>query len=1037
MKTTSGIRVLLVGQPFALPYEVHHIEGSERLLEALATFDPDVIVTSTYVPGVLRNLSFEIRKRWIDVNPKSTGEEVAGAVESAYRSRLWSAHGAQARHPLVSVYTGTYNTGDYLEDAYRSVADQTWPDWEWVVVDDHSDDGTWERLEAIAARDPRVRVFRSGSRLRRVGAVKDLATRLAKGDILVELDHDDMLTDFALDEIRKAFMADLEAGMVYSNCAAFFENGSPHMFTDGFWSTRYRDTEYHGKVWKECVQPDIHGRFGPHYTQQFAYTLTHGPHHVRAFRARTLFELGGYNPRLPIVDDFDLYARFFLSSKCVRIDRMCYLYRVRDNWSNTWFRKGSSIQDHLAHARGQYDAEFQKANERPAAGNPDGTARAPEASTPQIPAPPPVGEPTKPFATYDISYVVPEAVPTFFTTKCLESIREWSPRSEIILVANGCEPLPETLALADKVVRLEENVRFSAGSNEGARHATRPILCFMNNDAEFVDDTPVRMVGQIKAPHLIVGPYSNYAKPPQGNHPESVRPAGNLELDMVVGLCMMIPRQPFLASGGFDPRLDTWDDDDLCLRFRRMGCRPLVVGGTYVRHEGHYTFKALGEDVQKVIAKSAAIYAEKHPVIRVIAIAKDEEKAVEGYFRQFEPITKDWALLDTGSSDRTVDIAARMGVKIEQTEMTDFAQARNMALHMFAQGATWVIMLDPDERLDQATIARLEQLLHHTDIDVFLAPLEAIHPDGARRLWVPKPFIFRTNGCHWVFKVHEKLVGSTAQALVTNAKIEHRLELHDDGRRQKAEGFYQTLMDQEPYFNNPAYRQMMREKWPILDYDHTDDPRIRKVQMGPLVSVIVPTYKRPHYLRIAVASALAQDYANLEVVVVSDGDPEFTPPFAENPRVRSYNLKANHGAGGAVPRNQGILRAAGQYIAYLDDDNHWEPGHVSGLMSRLVRTGADFAFSSMKVDDRNLIFEEPKLGGIDTSCIIHRRTLIDRHGGWKDRSEGGYPHDWEIVSRWLAGGAKWEATMAPTLIYNAETSGQKEFIRSLAATGRA
>ncbi len=75
-------------------------------------------------------------------------------------------------------------------------------------MDDHSDDGTWERLTEMAKEDFRVRPFRSGKRLSKIGAVKDTATRLAKGAYLVELDHDDMLTDFALGEIKAAFESD-------------------------------------------------------------------------------------------------------------------------------------------------------------------------------------------------------------------------------------------------------------------------------------------------------------------------------------------------------------------------------------------------------------------------------------------------------------------------------------------------------------------------------------------------------------------------------------------------------------------------------------------------------------------------------------------------------------------------------------------------------------------------------------------------------------------------------------------------------------
>ena len=55
--------------------------------------------------------------------------------------------------------------------------------------------------------------------------------------------------------------------------------------------------------------------------------------------------------------------------------------------------------------------------------------------------------------------------------------------------------------------------------------------------------------------------------------------------------------------------------------------------------------------------------------------------------------------------------------------------------------------------------------------------------------------------------------------------------------------------------------------------------------------------------------------------------------------------------------------------------------------------------------------------------------LIQKHGWWKDQIQAGYAHDWEFFSRWAA--VKWGATEQPTLIYNAETSGQLEFLKEL------
>ena len=86
----------------------------------------------------------------------------------------------------------------------------------------------------------------------------------------------------------------------------------------------------------------------------------------------------------------------------------------------------------------------------------------------------------------------------------------------------------------------------------------------------------------------------------------------------------------------------------------------------------------------------------------------------------------------------------------------------------------------------------------------------------------------------------------------------------------------------------------------------------------------------------------------------------------------------------------------------------------------------------MQVDGRDLGFSRPKFQGIDTSCILHRRELIEKYGPWQDREQAGYAHDWQLVKRWLDGGESWVATRLPTLKYNAASSGQAAFLNELA-----
>jgi cellulose synthase/poly-beta-1,6-N-acetylglucosamine synthase-like glycosyltransferase len=317
---TAGIRVLVVGRKFDLPYEVTHAPKVANLLGLVAQVQPDIIITSEFQPGALTLASFQIRKKWLHVPVDAPVDAIINAIENCYAFNIYHEHPNEKANALISVYTGTYNTGDYLRECYESIRTQTYPNWEWVVVDDMSEDKTWDRLVEIAQEDIRVRPFRSGKRLRKVGAVKDMATRLCRGEYLVELDHDDMLTDICLEEVKKAFESDPEIGFVYSNCSSFFENGTFQQFPDPFWKNRYRWTMYHGKRWLETVSPNIYDKFGNEFNQCFAFFLTVGPNHVRAFRASAFRELGGYNAQLNLADDWDLMARMYLSGPAEKID---------------------------------------------------------------------------------------------------------------------------------------------------------------------------------------------------------------------------------------------------------------------------------------------------------------------------------------------------------------------------------------------------------------------------------------------------------------------------------------------------------------------------------------------------------------------------------------------------------------------------------------------------------------------------------------------------------------------------------------------
>ena len=103
-----------------------------------------------------------------------------------------------------------------------------------------------------------------------------------------------------------------------------------------------------------------------------------------------------------------------------------------------------------------------------------------------------------------------------------------------------------------------------------------------------------------------------------------------------------------------------------------------------------------------------------------------------------------------------------------------------------------------------------------------------------------------------------------------------------------------------------------------------------------IASVIIPVYNSANSIAEALNSVLAQTFSRYEIIVVNDGSPD-TPlleralePFRQ--RI-SYIQQENQGPSGA--RNAGILAARGKYVAFLDSDDRWLPGHLTSQIEFL------------------------------------------------------------------------------------------------------
>lgn len=122
----------------------------------------------------------------------------------------------------VSVVIPLYNARDVIRETVRSVLDQTWQDFELVVVDDGSTD---ESGDLIRNLDPRLRYFRQENA--GVAAARNRGIAEAQGDAIALLDHDDLWHPAKLERQVEVLEARPEVGMVITDVAHIDREGKP------------------------------------------------------------------------------------------------------------------------------------------------------------------------------------------------------------------------------------------------------------------------------------------------------------------------------------------------------------------------------------------------------------------------------------------------------------------------------------------------------------------------------------------------------------------------------------------------------------------------------------------------------------------------------------------------------------------------------------------------------------------------------------------------------------------------------------------
>jgi GT2 family glycosyltransferase len=484
--------------------------------------------------------------------------------------------------PRFTVLTPVYDTPPAVLDAMlNSVAQQTFEDWEHVLVDDHSPaPHVRERLEQAAAKDPRVRVHFRKENGGIVAASND-ALDLAEGEFVALLDHDDALHPDALAIVHEALATSPEADYVYTDEDKIDEAG-----------------HHDGPFFK----PD----WSPERMRTQMYTC-----HLSILRRTLMDEVGGFDAEYEGSQDWDIVLKVTERARqVVHVPRVLYHWRTLatsaaggGEEAKPWaFEAGTrAVQAHCD--RIGLKAEVRRDLETPGVYHLE----------PRL-----TDEPL-------VSIVIPTAGQrrevryreVVLVEHCVESILSTSTYEnlEIVVVVDHHvdsatrERLVELGGDRLRLVEFEREFNFSAKINRGVVNSKGEYLLLLNDDMEVVTPNWIeRMVMHAGRPEIgAVGGrlwwqdgrlqhagilFENHGYPghvyygypgTSGAYSNNILVAQNYLA--VTGACMMTSRVDFEEVGGFS--LDfpmNYNDMDYCLKLVDRGQRNVYDPDTILYH---------------------------------------------------------------------------------------------------------------------------------------------------------------------------------------------------------------------------------------------------------------------------------------------------------------------------------------------------------------------------------------------------------------------------------------------------------------------
>ena len=392
------------------------------------------------------------------------------------------------------------------------------------------------------------------------------------------------------------------------------------------------------------------------------------------------------------------------------------------------------------------------------------------------------------------------------TRACLASLRPTlGVHDQVVVVDNGSQDetaagLGATTWLT--VVTNDQNRGFATACNQGAAEARNDVVVFLNNDTL----VPSRWMEGLLAPFddpsvFATGPRSNFVSGPQlvsgatydpGRMAELQRFArqwrhdhrGEVsEVSRLVGFCLAVRLAAFRQVGGFDEEFEVggYEDDDLCTRLQGSGGRLLITHESFVHHDGHRTFDGNGVDWRAQELENRQRYLAKHvpsqrsapaPLLSACLIVRDEEAVLGESLAALTEVVDEIVVYDTGSVDRTKDIAREHGALVVDGYWDDdFARARNDALA--GCSGTWILHVDADEVLQGDGEALRRELARDGAVDSYTVRIDNLDGAGREVSFSHRATrLFRRERARWLGRLHEQVGRRPGQPPLRGAETE-------------------------------------------------------------------------------------------------------------------------------------------------------------------------------------------------------------------------------------------------------------------------